>query len=81
MNKSMRYVSIQEPLDEERELMDPDRWDWETTVEGVIVPNMGAVLPIRFTREVIGPLQRLAHAEGMSTHEIIKQAAPARPAA
>ena len=27
---AIRYESTQEPLDdEERELMDPDNWDWE----------------------------------------------------
>lgn len=79
MNGSVRDTSLQEPLDdEERELTDPEHWDWDTTVEGVIMPNVGAVLPIRFTREEIGPLQRLAHAEGMTTHEFIKQAALAR---
>lgn len=75
----MRHKSTREPLDdEERELMDPEHWDWETTVEGVVMPNVGAILPIRFTREEIGPLQRLVHAEGMTTHEFIKQAALAR---
>jgi hypothetical protein len=30
MKKAIRYESTQEPLDEEeRELMDPDNWDWE----------------------------------------------------
>ena len=42
------------------------------------MPNVGAILPIRFTCEDIGPLQRLAHAEGMATNELIKQAALAR---
>ena len=79
MTNSIRSESIQEPLDdEERELMDPDTWDGETTVEGVVMPNVGAVLSIRFTREEIGPLQRVAHAEGMTTHEFIKRAALAR---
>ena len=30
MKEPIRYESIQEPLDEEeRELMDPESWDWE----------------------------------------------------
>jgi hypothetical protein len=76
MDAASRYESLQEPLDEEeRELMDPDHWDWDSAVEGVPMPNVGAILPIRFSREEIGPLQRLAHSKGMTSHEFIKQAA------
>lgn len=79
MNEPIRYESIQEPLDEEeRELMDPEHWDWDTTIEGVTMPNVGAILPIRFTPDEVGRLQRLAHAEGMTTHAFIKHAALAR---
>lgn len=79
MTGRIRSESTQEPLDdEERELMNPEHWDWETIAEGVIMPNVGAILPIRFTREEIGPLQRLAHSESVTTHEFIKQAALAR---
>ena len=70
---------LREPLDEEeRELMDPDHWDWETPVEAEFLPNMGAILEIRFTRDEVARLQRLAHAEDMSIHEFIKHAALAR---
>jgi len=66
---------LREPLDEEeRVLMDPETWDWDTPVEVVVHPNPGAILPIRFTGDVVR-LQRLAHAEGMSTHEFNKQPA------
>lgn len=79
MTEQIRYESSQESLDdEERELMDPEHWDWESTVEGVPMPNVGAILPIHFTREEIGPLQRLAHSQGMTAHAYIKQAALAR---
>src|SRR5262245_36089913 len=34
MEEPIRYESIQEPLDdEERELMDPNNWDWDNPVE------------------------------------------------
>ena len=76
MDAAVRYESLQEPLDdEERELMDPDTWDWDSTIEGVPTPNVGAILEIDFTREEIGPLQRLAHSKGMTVHAFIKQAA------
>jgi hypothetical protein len=79
MNRFCCFESLQEPLDdEERELMDPEHWDWESTVEGVPTPNVGAILEIDFTREEIGPLQRFAHSQGMTVHAFIKQAALAR---
>lgn len=55
--------------------MDPDTWDWDSTIEGVPTPNVGAILEIEFARGEIGPLQRLAHAKGMTAHAYIKQAA------
>ena len=79
MNPSPRFNSPQEPLDDdEREFMDPDHWDWETPVEAVFLPNMGAALEIRFTPAEVSRLQRLAHAEAMTVHGFIKQAALAR---
>ena len=70
---------LREPLDEEeRVLMDPEAWDWDTPLEVVVHPNPGAILPIRFTRDEVVNVQRLAHAEGMTTQAFIKQAALAR---
>jgi hypothetical protein len=76
MNDPIRYESIQEPLDdEERELMDPDNWDWDNPVEVVVHPDFGFIFPIRFTRDEVGRLEPVARAEGLSPHELIKQAA------
>lgn len=79
MKEPIRYVSLQEPLDdEERELMDPDNWDWDNPIEGVTVGDPGALLSIRFTFDEYHRLFEVAHAQGLSTHEFIKQAALAR---
>jgi hypothetical protein len=76
MSKPIRYESIQEPLDEEeRELMDPDYWDWESAEEGVPVPNAGTILAISFTSEEIAQLEQTARAEGIGLHEFIKRLA------
>ncbi len=73
------YESIQEPLDEEeRVLMDPETWDWENPIEGVPNPNAGAILPIRFTRDEVVRLERVARAEGVTMHAFVKHAALAR---
>jgi hypothetical protein len=67
---------LREPLDdEERELMDPDNWDWDTTVEGRTIGTPGAILEIRLTREEYVALSRHARTLGISPHEFIKQAA------
>ena len=79
MTEPVRYESIQEPLDDdERELMDPDNWDWDNPIEGVTIGNPGAILVLRFTFEEYDHLFEAAHAQGLSTHEFIKQAALAR---
>ena len=76
MNDPIRYESIQEPLDdEERELMDPDNWDWENPIDVVGHPNVGFIFPIRFTRDEVVRIERVARAEGVTMHAFIKQAA------
>jgi hypothetical protein len=74
MNKPIRYESIQEPLDEEeRELMDPNTWDWSSTEEGVPTPDAGAVLRVRFARDEFLALVRIARDEGIGPVELIRQ--------
>jgi hypothetical protein len=76
MSEPIRYESIQDPLDdEERELMDPDNWDWENPVEVVVHPDFGFIFPIRFTSDEVGRLEPVARARGLSPHAFIKQAA------
>jgi hypothetical protein len=76
MKRSIRYESIQEPLDdEERELMDPDNWDWDHPVDVVIAENVGVQLPIDVTFEEFDCLSRVARAIGLTPHEYIKRVA------
>jgi hypothetical protein len=74
MTDPMRFESLDEPLnDEERELMDPDTWDWETTVDAEIAPDIGAVLRVRFARDEFLTLARVAREEGVNVVELIRQ--------
>jgi hypothetical protein len=58
--------ATQEPLDdEERELMDPNNWDWSTTVEGRTIGTPGAVLRVRFTRDEFLDLAKIAREAGV----------------
>jgi hypothetical protein len=76
MEEPTRYASTQEPLDdEERELMDPDNWDWETPVDVVFAENLGIVMPIEVTFEEYGHLEQRARAEGLTPHEFMKRVA------
>jgi hypothetical protein len=76
MEESTRYAALQEPLDdEERDLMDSDSWDWDHPIEVRTVGKPGAVLRLHFSREEYVALSRLARAQGLSTHELIKRAA------
>jgi hypothetical protein len=79
MEQPTRYESLQEPLDdEERELMDPGSWDWNSQVDVSMVGTPGAILEIRFTRDEIMRLGPLARAEGVTVHEFVKRAALSR---
>ena len=67
---------LREPLDdEERELMDPDTWDWDSIEEYPPVPDPGAVIPVRFSLEELTRVGRAADAEGVSLSEYVKQCA------
>lgn len=70
------YESTQEPLDaEERELMDPETWDWDSAEELPPMPYVKIELPIAFTRDEYRTIGRAADAQGMTTHAFIAQVA------
>ena len=70
---------LREPLDdEERELMDPDSWDWESLTELPPAANPGIVLPIRLTLEEMTRVGRAADADGVSIYDYIKQSVLSR---
>ena len=74
MRDPVRFESLDEPLnDEERELMDPDTWDWETAVDAEISPDLGAVLRVRFARDEFLTLARVAREEGVNPVEFMHQ--------
>ena len=74
VEKQVRYESIQEPLDdEERELMNPDNWDWDNLIEGVTVVEPRASLTIPFTFAELDAIVKAAHAQGLSTEAYIKR--------
>ena len=74
MTMQIRYESTQEPLDdEERELMNPDNWDWDNPVEGVTVADPRASLTIPLTFGELDAIVEAAHAQGLSTEEFIKR--------
>ena len=79
MNEPIRYESIQEPLDdEERELMDPDNWDWDNPIEGVTIGDPKLLFTLEFTSAEVHALDALvevAHARGLTTAEFIKRVA------
>jgi hypothetical protein len=76
VNNPIRYESIQEPLDEEeRELMDPDNWDWENPIDVVVSDNLIITLEIDLTPEESALLSQAAAAEGLPSHRFIKNVA------
>ena len=65
---------FRQPLDdEERELMDPDTWDWGTLEELPPAANPGAILPIRFSLEEMARVGSAADTEGISISEYVRQ--------
>jgi hypothetical protein len=61
------HTSTQEPLDdEERDLMDPDTWDWDAVGDVRVVGEPGAILLVRFSRDEVAALSHVARAAGMN---------------
>lgn len=76
MKRGIRYESIQEPLDdEERELMNPDNWDWENPIELVVSDNLIITLEIDFTPEEIALLSEAAATEDLPVSRFTKSVA------
>jgi hypothetical protein len=76
MEKPMRYEPTPEPLDEEeRRLMDPESWDWDSTETGVTVGEPGTMFTMEFSRDEHRLLARAARENGLTTHAYIKRAA------
>ena len=76
MTEPIRYESLVEPLDDvERELMDPETWDWESAEERPAVANPGIVLEIRFSHEEIRRVTAAASEAGVSTDAFVTRAA------
>lgn len=76
MSKPAPYESNQKPLDEEeRELMDPETWDWEHAENLPPMPDVQIELPITFTRDEYRTIGRAADAQGMTPHAFIAQVA------
>lgn len=76
MTDFIRYESLDAPLDnEERELMNPARWDWEHAEVGAPASDPRIVLEIEITGREISRLEAAAHARAMSVHRFIKHAA------
>ena len=64
------------PLDdEERELMDPETWDWNAFEDGITGGVPGTLLTLEFSRDEHRLLAEVAASEGVTTHEYIKRLA------
>lgn len=76
MTEPIRYESLVPPRnDEERDLMDPEAWDWSSAERGEPVPDVGAVLEVHFTGDEFLALARLARQEGIGPGELLRQLA------
>ena len=72
----VRYESIQEPLDdEERELMDPDTWDWDNAYELGPSPDPHLIFEARLSGDDLAVIEPAAVARGMHIGEFLRDLA------
>jgi hypothetical protein len=65
-----------EPLDdEERELMDPDTWDWESAQEAIVEPSGYSITEVRLSYKELSHIERAAIAKGMTVNAYLRDAA------
>jgi len=78
MEEHLDYEALQKPLDdEERELMDPDTWDWDSMEEGNPVANPRMIFSMEFSREERQLLADVAYGQGITPIASIKRVAHA----
>jgi hypothetical protein len=78
MNDSARAATTKRPptLDDvDRELQDPDAWDWDHPVELTVSPDLTLTLGIRLKRDDLQILGAAAEAANMKLSDYIKRAA------
>lgn len=76
MTQKTQYISTQEPLDdEERMLMDPDTWDWESAQEAIVEPSGFSVTEVRLSYEELSQIEEAAIASGMTVNAYLRYAA------
>ena len=65
-----------EPLDdEERELMEPATWDWDSAEEAIIEPSGYSITEVRLSYEELSRIERAALAKGMTVNAFLRHAA------
>ncbi|MGH2616774.1 MAG: hypothetical protein ACRDJC_16185 [Thermomicrobiales bacterium] len=68
--------SLREPLDdEERVLMDPDTWDWDSAQEAIVEPSGYSISEIRLSYDELSRIERAAIAKGMTVNAYLRYAA------
>ena len=73
---AVRYESLHNPLDdEERELMDPDNWDWENAYEIDPSPDPQLIFEVPLAGDDLKHIERAAVAEGMTVAAYLRYAA------
>ena len=75
-NPAVRYESTQEPIDDvERELMDPETWEWENAEEGGPSPDPHLIFRVRLTGEDIHRIEPFAIEAQIGIGEFLRRAA------
>ena len=73
---AIRYESTQEPLDEEeRILMDPNTWDWDTAYEIEPGPDPHLIFEVRLSGHDLEHIDQAASAKGMTINAYLRYAA------
>jgi len=67
---------LREPLDdEERELMNPETWDWDSAQEAIVEPSGYSITEVRLSYDELARIERAAIAEGMTVNAYLRYAA------
>ena len=76
MQHAGRDNTLPEPLDdEERVLMDPETWDWDSAQEAIVEPDGHSISEVVLSYDDLVRIEQAAIAKGMTVNSYLRYAA------
>ena len=75
LKAELNHTLSQQVDAEDRILMDPETWDWDSTEEAIAEPSGYSIIELRLPHGELAELERAANAQHMTVHAFLRFAA------